>query len=154
MTSREDDRCPAVWDVLHDATVIGISGDCPGTLQLELECDYLRDRIDDPGERFFLKLDNCTHFLYRPWADDSQAIDNLNSIAARRLWILGADRSDGFCVVHCSEHIAKGSGGNLAVAAARVTISVDGGREITQNELEDVAEEYWSGFGTQPKNQP
>ena len=135
-----------IWDLLHDATVVAISGAPPGTLRLEVECDYLRDRIADPGTRFFLVLDTCTRFRFRPWSDEAIAIEDVVTIASRRLWILSAQHRDGACIVKCSEHTPHGVGGDLEVAAAAMTLIVESGREVTIAELEDVAEEYWSGF--------
>jgi hypothetical protein len=143
-----------VWNLFHDATVVGITGEVPGSLRLEIECEYLRDRIDDPGRTFFLTLDDCTRFVYRTIGDDGAVMDDLAAIAARRLWISGADQHEGFCIVHCSEHRPNGSTGHLEVAAGSAMVTVENGRVISAAELEAVAEEYWSGFSTGPKNQP
>jgi hypothetical protein len=74
--------------------VIDISGAVPGTLRLELDCDYLRDRFDAPGDRFFLTPTDCTRFAYRPWGDDLAVVTDLGALKARRLWIKSADCAD------------------------------------------------------------
>jgi hypothetical protein len=103
------DSCPTVWNVLHDAIVVGLTGAVPGTIRLELDCDYLRDRFDQPGHRFYLSLHDCTRFAYRPWLDNQNAIDDLRLLAERRLWILRADVAAGYCLVHCNEHTPEWS---------------------------------------------
>jgi hypothetical protein len=138
-----DDGCPAVWNVLHDAIVVDITGTVPGALRLTLDCDYLRDRIDHPGNHFYITLSECTRFAYRPWNDDTQVIEDLQALGGRRLWILKAEIAVGFCKVHCSEHILNGSGGVLEVSATSVRVALDEERTITQAELESVAEAYW-----------
>lgn len=134
-----------IFNLLQDATIVAIAGETPGTVRLEIDCDYLRDRLEGPGDRFFLSLNDCTRFVYRRLDDDGGGLDDINAIAARRLWISGADQHEGFCVVHCAEHMRNGSGGKLEIAAHNITISIDNGREIPRSELEDIAEEYWSG---------
>jgi len=62
--------CPAIWNVLHDAIVIGVSGEVPGDVVLTLECEYLRRRFADPGNTFALTLNQCTRLRFRPWADE------------------------------------------------------------------------------------
>ena len=135
-----------IFNLLQDATVVAIDGDAAGTVRLEIDCDYLRDRLEGPGNRFFVLLDNCTRFVYRPSNEQPAEVRDLTAIALRRLWIKDADQHAGFFVVHCSEHAADGTGGNLEVAADRVSVTIDNGREISPSELDDVAEEYWSGF--------
>lgn len=137
----------SILNLFHDAIIVEIHGRVPGTLRLELDCDYLRDRLEGPGNRFFITLDNCTRFAYTPWNEQPGVMHDLAVIAVRRLWISSADQHDGFFVVHCSEHVANGSGGKLDVAADRATVTIDSGREINPSELEEIAEEYWSGFG-------
>ena len=134
-----------VWELLHDAIVLSIKPQPEQGIRLELECDYLRDRLDDPGTRFFLIMENCTRFMYRPWSEEP-VVDDLAQIEARRLWIVSAQHRDGACVVDCSEHIAQGSGGKLEITASKFTLTVDDGREVSIAELEEVAQEYWSGF--------
>lgn len=143
-----NDWCPAVWNVLHDATVVGISGTVPGLLRLTVDCDYLRDRIDHPGNYFYITLSECTRFAYRPWNDDNAVIEDLQTLAERRLWILSAEPHVGFCKVQCNEHIPNGNGGVLEVRASAVRVTLDGERPITQAELESIAEEYWQEWSS------
>jgi hypothetical protein len=152
VTANQSDWCPAAWNVLHDAIIVAISGAVPGQLDLTLDCDYLRDRIDHPGNHFYMTLSGCTRFGYRPWNDDTVVIEDLQLIERRRLWILRADVTSEFCKVHCNEHIPHGNGGVLEVVAAEVRVTLDGTRPITQPELESVAEEYWSEWGASTKD--
>ena len=151
--SDEPAHCPTIWNVLHDATIVDVTGAVPGMLRLEIECDYLRDRFEDPGDRFFLTLRDCDRFIYRPWADGAEPIADLQTMSHRRLWILSADPVEGLCKVHCSEHIPHGSGGILEVSAGSASLSLDGERSITLSELEGVAGEYWTEFNSSQKNE-
>ena len=94
------DCCEDIWEVLHDAIIIRLDGAVPGDVYLELDCDYLRDRFKNPGNRFFLTLRSCSRFAYTPRSDESQLIVDFDALAQRRLWILSADAMDGWCKVH------------------------------------------------------
>jgi hypothetical protein len=137
----------SVFNVFQDAVILEIDGVVPGVVRMVLDCDYLRDRLEGPGSRFFITLENCTRFSYTPRDEPPALLQDLAVIAGRRLWLSSADQYEGYFVVHCSEHAANGSGGKLEVAADRVVVTIDSGREINPSELEDIAEEYWSGFG-------
>jgi hypothetical protein len=145
------ESCPAIWNVLHDAIVVDLEGQLPGSVRLEIECDYLRDRIDHPGNRFYITLSSCTKFTYRPWAEDAPVIHDFKTLSGRRLWILSADIAGGFCRVHCKEHIPNGSGGSLEIAARSATLTLDGGKPFTVSELETAAEEYWAEWQASSK---
>jgi hypothetical protein len=148
------DSCPAVWNVLHDAIVVGLTGAVPGTVRLELDCDYLRDRFDQPGNRFYLALHDCTRFAYRPWLDELTAIDDLRLLAERRLWILRAEVVAGYCRVHCNEHLPGGSGGTLEVSASTAEVHLDDGSLVSFEKLADVSEEYWTEWSLSSKGDP
>jgi len=51
--------CPDIWNLLHDAVIVGIAGKVPGTLELDLQIDYLRTRFPDPGNLLRLLLEGC-----------------------------------------------------------------------------------------------
>jgi len=139
----------AIFNIFQDATIVAITGQIPGTLCLEVDCDHLRDRLEGPGNRFFLNIADCARFAYKPSSKHAVVMTELAAIAARRLWIRDADQHEGLFVVHCSEHIANGDDGNLEVVADQIRITIDNGREISASELEEAAEEYWSGLRSQ-----
>jgi hypothetical protein len=142
------DLCPDIWDLLHDAIIIRIEGRLPGTLALEIECDYLRDRFPSPGERFILTLSDCTRFEFRPWTDGTVAVTRFDELASRRLWVLSAERGDGCCKVRCNEHIPKGNGGELWVSASACEVCLDDGTEVSLPVLKRVVGEYWEEFSS------
>ena len=137
------DNCPDIWNVLHDAIVVGVSAPAPGDVALELACDYLRDRFPDPGNRFVLTLHSCDRLEYRPWTDEENAITDFSEIERRRLWVLSADPVDGHCKVLCSEAILKGIGGTLTVSSSAAFLRLDTGRDVSLAEIMQVATEYW-----------
>ena len=126
---------PAIWNILHDGVIVAVEGTLPGNLQIDVEIDYLRKRIPDSGDLIQVHLSSCTRFAYRQY-EKSNVSSALAEIAAMGPEILGASIKDGMCEVECSD-------GTLEVAAADATIRLDNGREVTLQELKEVAEGYW-----------
>jgi hypothetical protein len=139
------DSCPRVWNLLHDAKIVGIAGTVPGALDLELEIDYLRTRFAEPGNRLRLSLQDCREFVFRDWNAAKGVTSDLTTIAEKRLWVLSAEQSDEHCIVHCSEYSVAGTqGGTLTIAAGQTRLALDSGRIISFDELDAVSTAYWT----------
>src|SRR6185295_12491123 len=134
---------PDLWNVLHDATIEGIEGEVPGTLRLEIECDYLRSRFVEAGGRFFLTLNGCERFSFHPW-EEGEVTTSIAAMAGMRLWVLSADLKGDRCCVHCSgpPPMCNGSG-TLEVVADGAALALDTGRPVPLEEIAAVSEAYW-----------
>jgi hypothetical protein len=141
-------NCPDIWNVLHDGTIVAVAGEIPGELTLEIEADYLRRRFDERGRRFVLTLRDCTHLIFKPWDESHRAVTRLEDLAALSLWILSADNVDGRCAVRCSRPQADAGGGVLEVVAEDAVLRLDTGRIVSTDEIEAVAEEYWTEWSS------
>lgn len=126
---------PAIWNILHDGVIVAVAGTLPGDLQIDIEIDYLRKRIPDPGTFIQVLLIGCTRFAYQQY-EKSDFSTGLAEITAMGPEILGASIKEGMCEVECSD-------GTLEVVAADGSIRLDNGREVALQELKDVAEGYW-----------
>jgi hypothetical protein len=141
-------NCPDIWNVLHDGTIVAVAGEVPGELTLEIEADYLRRRFADQGRRFVLTLRDCTHLIFKPWDESQRAVTRLEDLAALSLWILSADKVDGRCAVHCSRGHSDAGGGVLEVVAEDAVLTLDAGRIVSKEEIEAVAEKYWTEWSS------
>ena len=140
--------CPDIWNVFHDATVLEASGEILQDVVLRLECDYLRERFDEPGREFLLTLAQCSTFEFEPWGDEPEVITDIQQIGNLRLWILSAETMVNHCKIHCARHVRDAVGGTLRVAAASAELRLDSGRPVPLAEIQEVAEEYWTEFST------
>lgn len=132
---------------MHDGSIVKANGSVPGTVKLDVDIQYLRERFKDPGGMIHLTLVGCTRFAYRDYEDkelNKDFITDLSAIAAIELQILSAEMLGGLANITC--HRAHGQGGELEVEAADVTLALDGGRIITLEELIQVANGYWEDF--------
>ena len=126
---------PAIWNILHDGVIVAVDGTLPGDLRIDVEIDYLRKRIPDPGTLIQVLLIGCTRFAFREY-EKSEFSTALNDIAAMKPEVVSASVENGICEIDCVDGI-------LEVVAADGSISLDSGREITLKELTAVAESYW-----------
>ena len=125
----------AIWNILHDGVIVAVERTLPGDLRIDIEIDYLRKRIPDPGTLIQVLLSGCTRFAYQQY-EKSDSSTALAEIAAMRPEILGASIKDGMCEVECSD-------GTLELIAADGSIRLDNARAVTLEELSGVAEAYW-----------
>jgi hypothetical protein len=138
------DRCPTLWNLLHDGIVVAIAGSVPGEVRLEIEADYLRNRFAESGNRFVLTLRGCRRFVFCPWDSKQQATSDVVEIERKTLLILSADQVDEYCVVHCSEPARTGEGGGrLEVTTDEAVFALDSGRAVAVEELATVSDAYW-----------
>ena len=126
---------PDVWNVLHDGSIDALSGTVPGTLQIDVSIEYLRERFADPGTIIRLTLKECSHFAFIGF-DTTVAITCLSTLAALEPEILSATMNGDICEIICVEGI-------LRIAANSGSIELDNGRPITLDELVSEAEKYW-----------
>lgn len=113
---------PEIWNVLHDGSVVSVTGAVPGAVQFGIRIDYLREGFPDPGNRILLKLHDCTMLSFQPFSAEV-ALTGLDAIASAEPEILQArdwiDASTVDCVA-----------GTLRVTAAGFSLALDSGRSI------------------------
>ena len=134
-----------IWNLLHDGSILEISGSIPGNVHLAVRIDYLRDRFPDPGHRIVLTLHGCTSFSYQPlessasFADSAVPLTDLSAIAAAKPEIRHAKDWTHAHLVECGD-------GDLEAIAEGFSLALDNGRPISFEDLCAVAESYWTEF--------
>ena len=137
------DFYPAIWNVLHDGSIIAIQGTVPGTVRLDVSIDYLRERFSDSGKIIEVTLTGCTRFAYRDF-DVGEFSTEFSVIAAMEPEVLSAKMRGDLNEVYCVS-------GVLEVVAVGGSLALDGGRSITLQELIDVSEAYWTEWSERAK---
>ena len=125
---------PAIWNILHDGVIVAVDGALP-ELRIDVEIDYLRKRFPDVGTLIQVFLIGSNRFAFKKYESDKPSAA-LTEIAAMRPEMVSAAIKDGVCEVECTE-------GTLEVVAADGLIRLDSGREVSLQELKDIAESYW-----------
>ena len=56
----------AIWNLLHDGEVVGIRGESPGDITVNVEINYLRKMFSSDGSNILIKLNECDLLEYLP----------------------------------------------------------------------------------------
>ena len=128
-----------IWNILHDGSVLSVSGTVPGDVQFALWIDYLRSRFPDPGDRLLVTLHGCTSLSYQLYGEDT-ALTEFDAIADAKPEILQAKDWTDAGVAECVS-------GTLRATATDFSLSLDSGRVITFDELCAASNAYWTAFG-------
>ena len=134
---------PDIWNLLHDGSIEGASGSVPGTVRLEIDIQYLREKFSDDGRLIILTLHGCSKFEFSDNKDNLPR--GINEIANFCPEILSARDVGIYCEVTC--FISNGHYGVIRVAADDFTLALDSGRISTLEELDSIAKAYWKDFG-------
>lgn len=145
-----------IFNLLHDGGIENYSGDSE-KLQLEIGCIYLAEHINPAYENFYIELEKIEKFELHPWwktgFDQDLILNDFKEIAQLGLDIGSADIQDDFVIIYCSHWGKDGDfvGGNIHLKCQSVKIFDHQKNEITIQELDKIAQEYWDNFGTKSK---
>lgn len=132
-----------IWNVLHDGGVAAIEGEVPGDVTIRVNIPYLRQMFSDNGEDIFVHLGNCTSLTMKIW-DEDVTTDDPKRITSTDTEILSTDSEN--VPVHIITTL-----GELDIAFAAFSLSLDDGREISFEELCDACENYWNRWENEAK---
>lgn len=136
-----------VFNILHDGSIV----ECTlkdKNLELIVEIEYLAELIHPTFKKFFITLRDCTNVSFLPWPKDKEAnTTNDLTLINNELDILqtktNANTIEIMCQVTDSDELV---GGILAFTAAEVLIFTEEKKQITVDELQKIAEKYWTNF--------
>lgn len=124
----------AAFVILHDGMIKKISGLLPGTITIEVECDYLRKRNPFPGKSFYIELTACKKIFFLHNNDVSTT--DFREIEKLSLEMLSADVEGGDVAVFCSE-------GTLYLNFKEAQVFLNSKDQISIEALEHIARDYW-----------
>lgn len=135
------------FSILHDGIIRKIRGQCPGDLSLHIQCDYLRSRLPDPGDRFILKLEKCSVFFYEPGESQAGRSYDVDHIGEHQLEILSSELKEGQVLVYTGT-------GVLHIVCETIAIWLNDKTQVSETELEDLAETYWEEWTKKAAKNP
>ncbi|HEU0031681.1 MAG TPA: hypothetical protein VFQ53_13670 [Kofleriaceae bacterium] len=125
---------PTPWNLLHDATIVGLERDVVDTVTVKIDVPYIRDRFADGGTLFAFALVDCRELTYTPL--DEPTLRELSEIASSEPTIGEATVEDGAIVI-------AGTAGTLRVRYRELGLALDTGRPLALDELERAVRAYW-----------
>lgn len=134
----------AVWNMLHDGCIVDVQGSVAGDVTLTVEIEYLRSMLPEPGDRFLVRLFGCSHFELWRFLADQTLVSDFTTVAAEEPEILSAQFQDHTVVVS----MTRGAGPymELHLRYKNLSVSLEDGRPVPVEELDDAARRYWEHF--------
>lgn len=137
----------AVWNLLHDGSLVGVDGEVPGDVTVTVEIDYLRAMLPEPGNRFLIRLAGCRLFEFRRAAEGRTLISDWVTVSAGEPEILSATlRGGGIIVV--SLECGPATYMELLLQYDAASVSIEDGRVVPAAELTAAARRYWAAFAS------
>jgi hypothetical protein len=111
---------------------------------LAIEIEYLRAMFEGDGTGFNIHLQSCTRFRYGE--HDEDPIDDLERIQEREPEVLYVP-SEHPLILDCMM-------GALELEYGAMSVTLDSGVRVTEEELAKVGEQYWQRWGESAKSEP
>ncbi len=137
-----------IFSIFHDGEIVfhQIKGK---HLVLKIAIQYLAQRIKKEYEYFFVTLENIEELGFTPWLDglneDEVLITEVEKIFLPELEILSAEIEGEFIKVACNQSLLNLGycGGFLKLKASAASVSDEGGKLYSLNDLSVLCSEYW-----------
>ncbi len=137
-----------IFSVFHDGGITRYSAN-GANLELEVEVPYLAERVNPAFRSFRVALLQVQNLSFTTWPKDREAEPSilrlLSQIFEPELEILSGEVDGELIKVICNQSDAGGDycGGELFFSAVGATVTDEGGKEYSIDELRQLSSEYW-----------
>ncbi len=135
----------AAFAILHDGIIKKISGLLPGTITIEVDCEYLRKRNPSPGKTFYIELTECVKVFFLH--NNKVSTSDFQEIEKMSLDMLSADMEGNDVVVFSTE-------GTLYLNFKQAQVFLNSKDRISIDALEHIARDYWDEWESKIKLTP
>ena len=125
-----------LWNLLHDGSIVSFSGNCPGTVSVKVEIEYLCTLLAIESQFLLIHLQNCRDIAYIPFISPDTVL-RLESLSACDLEILRATGENNLVSVTCTE-------GVIRLNYEGVSCELDNGVPIPFSTLSQACKKYWT----------
>lgn len=137
-----------LFAILHDGYIDAYS-ETDGHIQFKIGIQYLAEILNEDNEFIYLEINDLRSISFQPWSDTHGVITEVSEIVKLEPEILNCDVENKKYIIHCHCTDAQHGfeGGELTIDFTSFTLKDQGGKEITLDELRDVANKYWNALG-------
>lgn len=138
-----------VFAILHDGFIVAFEGTFLN-LVLDIQCQYLAERINPNFENFFVELIDIKTLEFEIWPNPISlpkiVMREPEEIFTAELEILSASIIDGCVQVTCNQHDLSYDycGGNLLVNCNAIKMYDQDKNELTIDFMDKVCNDYWN----------
>ena len=127
-----------IWNLLHDTTIVSVSGDCPGDITVKVEIGYLQAALATESKFLLLYLQDCSTAVYRPFTSDGTVM-HLNALSNCEFEILSAKSEHNHVSVCCTE-------GVISLVYEDISCELDDGVSMSYVSLFKASQHYWKSL--------
>jgi hypothetical protein len=137
-----------IFSIFHDGEIVCASLD-NGNLVMDVEIQYLAERINPSYKKFIVRLENIRDMRFKTWPRDLKSepalITDVSAIFKPELDILEGNVKDGLFKVVCIQTSPDFDyiGGELYFQAESAQVTDEGGRHYSIDELYSLCKGYW-----------
>jgi len=140
-----------IFTIFHDGEIACCepNGDA---LRLEVEIEYLAERINPAFRKFTIQLYGVEDLRFQTWPRDPQShpeiLRDLKVISKSELGILQGNIKEGQIQVICDQHAPEFDycGGELFFTAESVEVFDESGKSYSMKALDELCEGYWASL--------
>lgn len=143
----------AIFSIFHDG-VITHHVSKAGKLALEIEIQYLAERISSDFSKFHVLFENVENIRFTTWPRDLKSEPELmtepNIIFSPELDILEGKTKDNQIQVICIQESLEYEycGGELYFSATTATVTDENGKPYSMDELDALCKGYWNEWAS------
>ncbi|QUY43518.1 hypothetical protein [Acaryochloris marina] len=137
-----------VFSIFHDGDIVN-GHQKNSSLLIEVEIQYLAERINPPFRKFMLRLDNVRNLHFSTWPSDwksePKVLRDAKTIFKSELGILEGNYEEDQIKVACDQHLPEFDycGGELHFSATSVEVTDEAGKGYSIEELGALCKDYW-----------
>ncbi len=143
----------AIFSIFHDGVITHhVVKD--GKLVLEIEIQYLAERVSPGFTKFHVLLENVANIKFTTWPSDLKSelklITEPNIIFAPDLDILEGNTKESQIQVICNQASSdyEYCGGELYFSATSAIVTDESGKEYSVDELDVLCKGYWNEWAS------
>lgn len=137
-----------VFSIFHDGGIANCHHE-NGSLIIEIEIQYLAERINPDFQKFMLRLDDVKNLHFSTWSSDlksePQVLRDTTTIFKSELEILEGNFEEKQIKVVCIQHSPEFDycGGELYFSSTSVEVTDEAGKGYSIEELYALCKSYW-----------
>lgn len=145
-----------VFSIFHDGGIIECHYE-NGSLLMEVEIQYLAERINPAFRRFMFRLFDVKNLHFSTWPSDLKSepkvFREVATIFKTELEILEASFEEDQIKVVCNQHSPEFDycGGELYLSATSAEVTDEAGKSYTIEELDTLCRGYWNEWANKNK---
>lgn len=150
-TIHGNDALSRLFSILHDGRIARVTAN-GSSIALDVDITYLARRVDPAYRTFRVVLDKVLDLRFRTWPNEAGAepamLTDIDEIFRPGLEILSGEVAGDHLKVICNQPstLCDYCGGELLLAVASASVTDEGGKAYSLEELQRLCRGYWSDW--------